>query len=196
MRSCLNRMVCALCVLVFSAPINASVVYNYQGSNFNIFEGTAYDNTMSITVTMELAQLLEPNFDSSVTPITFTISDGINAITESTTTESTQFAFTTDSSGTITSWDVGATTPFPSPVAIGDTRVFINTQPGLDTGQIQFCGSLVGPDFCSGIGTKDGGTVFPNSGTWSVVPVPAAAWLFGSGLMGLIGISRRKKTAQ
>jgi hypothetical protein len=29
----------------------------------------------------------------------------------------------------------------------------------------------------------------------SVVPVPAAAWLFGSGLLGLIGISRRKKSA-
>jgi len=28
----------------------------------------------------------------------------------------------------------------------------------------------------------------------SAVPVPAAAWLFGSGLMGLIGIARRKKS--
>jgi len=31
-------------------------------------------------------------------------------------------------------------------------------------------------------------------GTATVVPVPAAAWLFGSGLLGLIGIARRKKT--
>ena len=29
----------------------------------------------------------------------------------------------------------------------------------------------------------------------SAVPVPAAAWLFGSGLLGLAGISRRKKAA-
>jgi len=28
----------------------------------------------------------------------------------------------------------------------------------------------------------------------SVVPVPAAVWLFGSGLLGLIGVARRKKT--
>ena len=45
---------------------------------------------------------------------------------------------------------------------------------------------------------------FPDSGwnkSWSdqhvngtaVIPVPAAAWLFGSGLLGLIGISKRKK---
>jgi len=30
--------------------------------------------------------------------------------------------------------------------------------------------------------------------TQDVVPVPAAAWLFGSGLLGLIGIARRKKS--
>jgi len=28
---------------------------------------------------------------------------------------------------------------------------------------------------------------------YGVVPVPAAAWLFGSGLLGLVGISRRRK---
>lgn len=32
-----------------------------------------------------------------------------------------------------------------------------------------------------------------HSGDVSAVPVPAAIWLFGSGLLGLIGISRRKK---
>jgi len=29
----------------------------------------------------------------------------------------------------------------------------------------------------------------------SVVPIPAAAWLFGSGLLGMIGIAIRKKAA-
>ncbi len=33
---------------------------------------------------------------------------------------------------------------------------------------------------------------FSLSGT--VVPIPAAIWLFGSGLIGLIGIARRKKS--
>jgi len=31
--------------------------------------------------------------------------------------------------------------------------------------------------------------------SYTVVPVPAAVWLFSSGLLGLIGIARRKKTA-
>ena len=29
----------------------------------------------------------------------------------------------------------------------------------------------------------------------SAIPVPAAAWLFGSGLLGMIGIARRRKAA-
>ena len=29
---------------------------------------------------------------------------------------------------------------------------------------------------------------------FSPVPIPAAVWLFGSGLLGLIGVARRKKS--
>jgi hypothetical protein len=32
-------------------------------------------------------------------------------------------------------------------------------------------------------------------GSVSTVPVPAAAWLFGSGLLGLVGVARRKKVS-
>lgn len=39
-------------------------------------------------------------------------------------------------------------------------------------------------------GGGDGGGSPPN-----VIPVPAAVWLFGSGLLGLIGVARRKKAA-
>ena len=35
--------------------------------------------------------------------------------------------------------------------------------------------------------------LFHMEGTISAVPVPAAVWLFGSGLLGLIGLARRKK---
>jgi hypothetical protein len=42
---------------------------------------------------------------------------------------------------------------------------------------------------------QDGGFNFNFNpqGTMTVVPVPAAVWLFGSGLMGLAGVARRKK---
>jgi hypothetical protein len=38
------------------------------------------------------------------------------------------------------------------------------------------------------------GTLAINAGT-APVPLPAAVWLFGSGLMGLVGVSRRRKAA-
>ena len=43
----------------------------------------------------------------------------------------------------------------------------------------------------SGTGTWNIDDVYVDT---SVVPVPATAWLFGSGLLGLIGVDRRKKT--
>ena len=43
--------------------------------------------------------------------------------------------------------------------------------------------------------TNNGGNIadLSNVRAFSVVPVPAAAWLFGSGLLGLVGIARRKR---
>jgi hypothetical protein len=35
---------------------------------------------------------------------------------------------------------------------------------------------------------------FNLKGTLTAVPVPAAAWLFGSGLLGFLGMARRKRT--
>jgi hypothetical protein len=46
-------------------------------------------------------------------------------------------------------------------------------------------------------GVNAGGEGIEKKGFYTVtaVPVPAAIWLFGSGLLGLIGIARRKKAA-
>jgi len=37
------------------------------------------------------------------------------------------------------------------------------------------------------------GATISSQGGFSVVPLPAAVWLFGSGLLGLVGVARRKK---
>jgi len=59
----------------------------------------------------------------------------------------------------------------------------------------------VGPDGVRGLGMIDGAFVGFNANfdfvtpDAAVVPVPAAVWLFGSGLMGLVGVARRKNKA-
>ena len=40
-----------------------------------------------------------------------------------------------------------------------------------------------------------GGVLYALEMTGTIVPVPAAVWLFGSGLLGLVGVARRKKSA-
>jgi len=54
--------------------------------------------------------------------------------------------------------------------------------------------SSTGALFISGIDyTSETGELFAGRG---VVPLPAAAWLFGSGLLALLGLARRKQAAQ
>ena len=64
-----------------------------------------------------------------------------------------------------------------------DTDYFIYVAPGLNT---------TGPSY-TGVTSE---LPFASFATSTVVPVPAALWLFGSGLLGLIGISIRKKSAK
>ena len=58
-------------------------------------------------------------------------------------------------------------------------------------------GNPANPDGVRGYGMIDG--AFPgfnaNFDFVAPVPVPAAVWLFGSGLLGLVGVARRKKAA-
>ena len=52
----------------------------------------------------------------------------------------------------------------------------------------------VGPDGIRGLSMIDGAFVGFNANfDFTAVPVPAAVWLFGSGLLGLVGVARRRK---
>jgi len=62
---------------------------------------------------------------------------------------------------------------------------------GLTTGSI--AGSIAGSSSNDFSTDFTAGTVLAKAGP--VVPVPAAVWLFGSGLLGLVGVARRKKAA-
>ena len=80
-------------------------------------------------------------------------------------------------------WDDGATFPDPTGASMelqGDLEVDNRLGSNWQAATSSWPGSISG-DF--------GSPGLPNS----VVPVPPAVWLFGSGLIGLIGIARRKK---
>ena len=50
------------------------------------------------------------------------------------------------------------------------------------------------PKIASGYYATDSLEILAGSGT-AVVPIPEAVWLFGTALIGLIGFSKRRKTA-
>ena len=58
---------------------------------------------------------------------------------------------------------------------------------------------ITAPDGIRGLGMIDGAFVGFNANfdfnAPAAIPVPAAVWLFGSGLLGLVGVARRKKAA-
>lgn len=76
---------------------------------------------------------------------------------------------------------------------------------GIPVLAIMDCGAATVGSSCTGVGTPMQVGPFPgqapsfngivSAAPVSAVPIPAAVWLFGSGLLGLAGIARRRKQA-
>lgn len=118
--------------------------------------------------------------------------------------------------GTTTTW-AGTTTingvvsPFSYDIALTGGQVAWGTyftwsvNNDIPVLVIMDCGAAAVGDVCTGVGTPMVSGPFPgqapafngvvSAADTSVVPVPAAVWLFGSGLVGLAGIARRRKAA-
>ena len=175
-----------------------SVIYDYTGNNFDGFSdpNELYDSSMSVTVTVELANALDVNLaDQGVLPLSYTISNGLDTLTSQN--SDGDFSFWTDSAGNITRWFVGARTSNVL-VTVGQTNTAAYTwyEPGniesTDNGWTVTC-LVEGVTHCIETSYEEG-FIIDNPGTWTVraVPAPAALCLFISGLIGLIGLARRK----
>lgn len=174
----LARLTTFLLLVAAIADVSASVVYQYTGNNFNSFSSpTSYDSSMMVTITLELPSILAPNFNSAVSPISFSFEDS-NQIIDNTNATSTLFNFETDATGNILSWAVAAAIDSEFK-AIHSLKHFSNSDAGEDYG---------------GISQSDWGAISNTPGAWSVVPIPAAFYLFGSGLLCIVSIARKRKT--
>ena len=195
-----SRLLGAMCACLLSitvAPAVASVIYQYTGNPYTSVQ-SPYDTSMAVTGTLELTTVLGSDLTlTAVTPLSFSFSDEVNTTTDATVTlTSSQFEFATDSAGNITEWNINISTYDPS-ATVGQlwssSILTTNTVSGIkDQAVTQTCAS--GESYCIVTNTANA-VIYDQAGNWSVVPTPGAMWLFGSGLLGLVGIPRRKKEA-
>ena len=191
-------------ILLFSAfNANASAVYTYTGNNFT--SATApYTADMSINLQFETASRLTgagamTNVSAEI--ISYSVFDGIKTLTEADSKIDVLVNIDT-TTGQPIEWAIFVTNEFGK--SVGDiinrmNTVYYDYSGGSDGALEAECifVPVVGGE-CMGLTLGGSANVYNppgSSGTWSVVPVPAAMWLFGSGLIGLAGLVRRRVDA-
>ena len=104
-----------------------------------------------------------------------------------------------DTNSTLDNYDIGTvgvnpfTTTATAPFSIGDDALIATYDADSSVYLLIYEGGL---NLIQANETCDGTCQAVAAGSWtrtSVIPVPAAIWLFGSGFIGLIGVARRKK---
>ena len=194
--------VACACLLfsVFSpAALATTVQYNYTGFTFDTNDATnplctigAADCFTHVTASFELSTALGTNMAATtITPDAWSISDGLTTITDQTV---DFFLFTlligTDASGNIDRWRFLAANSALSLGEVSQIETTFNASlPTIDDARYCTVGTT---SSCSFVAVA---SLSSNPGSWTVVttPLPATAWLFASGLLGLLGISRRRR---
>ncbi len=180
----------ALVCLTLSLTANAATVYTYTGLEFTSVTGD-FDTSDFITATLNLDDALAANLtDVDLTTLagfSLTMSAGhISIANTGSGVTLSEAEVTTDALGNIVEWGLLLR------VAVGATQesnILTRHFPGYNSDLVKDSLTIGAPR-----GSELGrGNVTP-AGTWAVatVPVPAAAWLLGSALIGLAGLKRRK----
>jgi len=137
---------------LLSQPMFADITYTHTGNPFTDVTGPPYTTSDRVTGTVTLASPLGINlpFGTTVTPLAFSFSDGVQTITNLNANPGSIFEFGTGPTGAITGWGIAVDTGLVNPP---DS---ITTSPAFDRGHL------------AGFSTPTG-QVSDNPGVWTTV---------------------------
>ena len=166
--------------------VDAATIYTYTGNNFT--DGIGYYTADDyVTAELSLDTPLLPNQHYSdltlLSGFALKMTAGPTELEYGQSGAEAWADVTTGSGGNIGEWDVGLRLYFSGGVG----GIVTCSSPCEEVGLSDYVG------YYDGVAYITSNT--NNPGTWAVqtVPIPAAAWLFGSALLGLVGIGRRKE---
>jgi len=183
MISCSHRLVSrwrplalGIVLSVAATPVLAQTVYDYQGNNYEVIFGSAFDGTMSVSGSFTLPLELPPNLilqDINVAGLTFSLSNGIRDFTEANSSVCT-FEAATGPAGEIVQWNIFLREPG---IPAGDPQATLESTriiAALDGGYIAISNGNV----CDSLPSTDSGVVENNPGIWTVTTVPVELQTF------------------